>query len=96
MNARNECEAAQQSPSPTNGHTVRLSLHGMHLALSELITVVREQPDNTVIYRERDIKESGIWRYILDIDQAFKIHEASEAKDRCICESIVEISPSSI
>ncbi len=25
---------------------VHLSLHAMHLALSELVTVVREQPDN--------------------------------------------------
>ncbi|UIP28859.1 hypothetical protein [Photobacterium sp. TLY01] len=90
MNARNEFEAAQQCPSPTNGRTVRLSLHGMHLALSELINVINVQRDNTILYREKDIKSSGIWGYVLAIDEAYKTQ--AQLNSSCSCEVIVDLS----
>lgn len=56
----------------TEGQYVRLNLRGMHLALSKLIAIINAQPENTVLYINKDIKESGAWRYALAIDEAYR------------------------
>lgn len=75
----------------TEGQYVRLSLRGMHLALSKLIAIINAQPENTVLYINKDIKESGAWRYALAIEDAYQ--KEIQSSSLCTCESIVEMSP---